>query len=163
MHRASGLDPPRQAGSCPHAGPARSRSVPAGRTGPAPTCWCCRTGADDLSRLTAKYAGQPAQVLGADGDSPGTLGTWIRPAHLPQPSARTEVGSWLAASRSKWPARVRPSMKRSRTFAKPLSCTSKMETFLLTSSTHSSPRSRSASRRESGLAADLRSGSHSST
>jgi hypothetical protein len=44
-----------------------------------------------------------------------------------------------------------------------LSCTSRMETLPLTSSTHSSPRSRSASRRESGLAADLRSGSHSST
>lgn len=36
-------------------------------------------------------------------------------------------------------------------------------TLPLTSFTHSSPRLRSASRRESGLAADLRSGSHSST
>ena len=34
-----------------------------------------------------------------------TLGTWIEPAHLPQRSARTEVGTWLAASRSRWPAR----------------------------------------------------------
>lgn len=36
----------------------------------------------------------------------------MRPDHLPQPSARTEVGSWLAASRSRWPARVKPSMTR---------------------------------------------------
>jgi hypothetical protein len=54
----------------------------------------------------------PVHVLGAGGDPPSTLGTWIGPAHLPQPSARTEVGSWLAASRSRWQARGRQSTKR---------------------------------------------------